>query len=182
MTTAQAVGFPLQEWAEAHQPAEDLIYRGGYWEQIAFVRDKIPGLLAETREEYRETYKEYRAIQTGIRVISAHVSKSVCLPVFRVELADGTAFTMRYNFHNWKVSVNSPCDVDADFMGLFKPDERVPAVYCEGFPKELVYGPYAESKRQFTIELPAGNYYLFTFFLIFAHVMLGNRNKGGRGA
>ncbi|OHB02238.1 MAG: hypothetical protein A3A96_02150 [Candidatus Zambryskibacteria bacterium RIFCSPLOWO2_01_FULL_39_39] len=175
MTTTQETGMRLQEWAETHQPAETLIYKNGYWDQIIFVRDAITPLLAKTDEEYKE-------IQAGMKAISEHTSKSVRLPVFRVELADGTAFTMRYNFYDWKVSVSSPRDVEADFMGLFNPNEHVHEVYCEGFPKGLVYGPYAENKRQFTIELPSGNYHLFTFFWIFAHQVLGIQNKDGRGA
>ena len=175
MTATQEASTQLQEWANAHQPAENLIYKDGYWNQIVFVRDNIAGLLTKT-------YEEYQAIQDSMKVISEHTSKSVRLPVFRVELADGTMFTMRYNFHNWKVSVSSPRDVEADFMGLFNPSEQIHQVYCEGFPKGLVYGPYAENKRQFTIELPPGNYHLFMFFWIFAHQALGNRNKNGRSA
>lgn len=174
MTLKEEMSVGLQEWANAHQPAEDLIYKSGYWEQIIFVRDTVAGLLAKT-------YEEYEAIQAGMKVISNHTSNSVLLPVFRVELADGTAFTMRYNFHDWKVSVESPRDVAVDFMGLFDPKERIDEVYCEGFPTSVVYGPYAKNRRKFTIELPPGNYHIFTFFWIFAHQVLGNRNKGGRG-
>jgi len=172
--TAESKSTQLQEWAKTNEPAGTLIYREGYWDQIMFVRDKMAGVLAPKFEDYQN-------IQTGMRVISTHTSKSVRLPVFKVELADGTVFVMRYNFHDWKVLVDSPRDVDADFMGLFNPSQRISSVYCEGFPKEYVYGPYAESKRQFTIELPAGHYYLFTFFWIFARVVLGNRNGGGSG-
>lgn len=174
MATASETSMQLQEWANTHQPAENLIYKDGYWKQIIFVRDKIAGLLATT-------YEEYKAIQANMKVVSMHTSKSVRLPVFRVELADDTTFTMRYNFYDWKVSVNSPHDVEADFMGLFDPNRRINSVYCEGFPEELVYGPYTENKRQFTIELPADNYHLFIFFWIFAHQVLGNRDKEGRG-
>lgn len=175
MAATQEAGMQLQEWANAHQPAEDMIYRDGYWNQIVFVRDKIAGILAKT-------YEEYQAVQAGMKVISTHVSKSVRLPVFRVELVEGTAFTMRYNFYDWKVSVESPRDVEADFMGLFNQSEHAHETCCEGFPKGLVYGPYAENKRRFTIELPPGNHHIFTFFWIFAHQVLGNRNKDKRGA
>jgi len=164
--TAPGTGMQLQKWADAHEPAKDLIYASGYWNQIVFVRDTIAGLLAKTPEEYR-------TIVANMTVISEHTSKSVRLPVFSVKLADGTAFTMRYNFHNWKVSVNSPRDVEVDFMGLFDPNERIHEVYCEGFPRGLVYGPHAENKRQFTIELAPGNYHLFTFFWIFSRQALG---------
>ena len=172
---AQGKGMQLQEWANTHQPAEDLIWKEGYWDQIVFVRDKIAELLAMT-------YDDYEMIRANTKVISEHTSKSVLLPVFRVDLADGTAFTMRYNFHDWKVSVESPQNVEADFMDLFNPNKRIHEIYCEGFANNLVYGPYAENKRRFTIELPPGKYYIFTFFYIFAYQVLGKRNKNGCGA
>lgn len=153
----------LQEWSLNNQPAEDLIYKTGYWEQIYFVRDTIAGMLAETLEEYK----------TIVKVISSHRSKSVRLPVYRIELKDGTAFTMRDNFYDWKVSVESyldsnglPHDIDVDFTGLFDYKATIHSCYCEGFPEELVYGSYADNKSKFTIELP-DNYRLFTFFWLF---------------
>lgn len=166
---------PLQDWAEAHKPSETMFYKAGYWDQIDFVRDDVPNALARS-------FEEYRAIKSGTVVIGEHTSKSVRLPVFRVTLADGTAFTMRCNFHDWKVSVESPRDVNADFMGLFDPNLRISDVYCEGFPEELVYGPYAESKRRFTVELSGRNYSVFTLLWIFAHQVLGKRRDSGHGA
>lgn len=158
----------LQDWANANVPSESLRYKDGYWDQIVFVRDEIAGALAAT-------YEEFKAIPESIRVISTHVSKSVLLPVFQVAIADGTVFTMRYNFHDWKISVSSPRDVVADFMGLFDYDERILDIYCEGFPEGLVYGPYAENKRQFTVELSSGYFRIFTFFWIFGHQVLRTR-------
>ncbi len=165
-------GEPLLDWAGRHKPAESMSWKQGYWDQINFVLDLVP-LLAKNDEERA-------AISNGMCVISMHISKSLILPVFRVELPDGTAFTMRYNFFNWKISVDSPRDVDADFMGLFDPEERIPDFYCEGFPRELVYGPYSMDKRQFTIEL-ANRGQVYVFFWVFAHHVLGNRNKERSG-
>ena len=162
MAAKQEVGTPLQVWANAHKPADNLFWKEGYWDQIMFVRDRIANIFAKS-------YEEYMTIQASIVVISTHYSKSVCLPVFQLQLADGIVFTMRCNFSNWKVSVSSPRDVKANFMNLFDPNEQIHEVYCEGFPSGLDYGPYAKNKRQFTINLPSGNYHLFTFFWIFAH-------------
>jgi len=161
----------LQEWANANQPAKNLIWAPGYWEQIVFVRDRITEALASSFEELKE-------IMGKIQVISTHTSKSVLLPVFRVELADGTFFILRYNFYNWKVSVSSPRDIEVDFLDLFDPrdEANIKDYYCEGFPKELVYGPYAKNKRQFTIEI-YNDFMVFTFFWIFAHQVLGKRSQ-----
>ena len=170
MSEKLKVGMRLQDWANAYEPAESLIFKKGYWDQIVFVRDRISGALARGYREFE------RISESSIGVISTHTSKSVRLPVFRIRLADGTEFTLRYNFHDWKVSVNSPCDVEADFMGLFDENERIPEYNCEGFPNESVYGPYGKNKRQFTIEL-GDEHDLYMFFRIFAYQVLG---KGKR--
>lgn len=164
----------LQEWANRNVPDEQLFSRGGYWKQIVFVRDNILRLLAPSYEEYTDI------CDNRTWVISTHMSKSVLLPVYRIELPNGMAFTMRYNFYNWKVSVSSPRDIHTDFMGLFDPNGKYAYCYCEGFPEEYVYGSYAENKRQFTIEL-YDEYKLYNFFWIFSHCVLGNRNKTGSG-
>ena len=148
----------LQEWANANEPSKELIYSGGYWEQIIFIRDRIIPLLSS---DY-EAYKQIR--DTRAKVIAYHKSKSVKLPVVRIALDEHTAFTMRCNFYNWMVSVESPHDVQSDFTGLFEPNKEIHHVYCEGFPKHLVYGSYTNSKRMFTVELPGDNYHIFTFF------------------
>jgi len=146
----------LQEWANENKPSDDLIYKDGYWEQIIFVRDTLPQLLFAS---YKEAQKHEPV------VISTHTSKSVKLPVFQFELPSGIIITMRYNFHDWKVSVNSPTEVEADFMGLFNASEAYSSVYFEGFPSDLVYGSFDENKAQFSIEL-YDNHRLFTFFWI----------------
>ena len=156
----------LQEWAERNQPAQHLTYRDGYWQQIIFVRDRIAEILSKT-------YEEFETIQKNITVISTHHSKSVCLPVFRIELADGTQFTLRYNFHDWKISVNSPTYVEVDFMGLFDPTSKVSATCCEGFPEDALYGPYTMNGHKFTLELAPSNENVYTFFWIFAYRVLG---------
>lgn len=175
VTSLQEKPMQLQEWANFHQPAEDFIYTSVngrcYWDQIIFVRDQLVGIFAVTHEEYM-------ALREGcLTVISSHISRGVYLPVYNIKLIDGTEFTMRCNFRDWKVSVHSPRDVEADFMGLFDPALKIISSSCEGFPENLVYGPYAENKRKFTIQLPLGNYRIFTFFWIFAHQVLGNWNK-----
>ena len=52
-----------------------------------------------------------------------------------------------------------------DSMGLFNPSEKIPAVYCEGFPRNNVYGSYEQNHSQFTIEL-SSNYDVYTFIFL----------------
>jgi hypothetical protein len=164
MKTGAGMGTPLQEWANAHEPSKSLSWGTEYWKQIMFVRDRIPAALQVAGGYERET------IWAGMRVIAEHTARSVCLPVFHLTLPDDTAFTMSYNFADWKVSVESPRDVEVDFMSLFDPKRLVGEVECSGFPDQLVYGPYAKNKRQFTVGLP-DEHHVFTFFWTFAYGM-----------
>ncbi|HSX00728.1 MAG TPA: hypothetical protein VLF67_00670 [Candidatus Saccharimonas sp.] len=167
--TTQVTGTPVKEWARANQPSNELFWAKGYWEQISFISQVVPRILTTD-------HSDRESIRSGITVISTHLSKSVRLPVFRLVLPDGTIVILRYNFYDWKVSVSSPRDIEANFMGLFNPNEQIDPVYCEGFPEELVYGPHALNRRQFTFELPPGTNHLFTFFWLFTHqVLLASR-------
>jgi hypothetical protein len=165
-TLVPTVSQKLQEWAQIHAPASSTPAADAYWGHIVFVRDIIPKILSITFEEGEK-------IEESIMVISEHSSKSICLPVFQIELADGTQFTMRYNFHNWILSVSSLHPVEANFMGLFNPSKEIHPFYCEGFPKELVFDSYTRNNCQFTFELRSGFYHIFMFFWIFAHQVLG---------
>lgn len=152
---------PLQEWANANKPSQGLLYKEGYWRQIRFIRDVVPGIFAKS-------YGERQEIQTGIRVISTHRSKSVTLPVYKVELPDGIVLILRDNFYNWKASVKATEAIEMDCMGLFSPHKQVDAVYCEGFPESLVYGPYGTNRQRFTFEIDT-DHHLFTFLWLLAH-------------
>ena len=147
----------LQEWANENIPDEDLIYKDGYWNQIKFVRDEVPRTLAID-------YEDLKKIE--INVISTHTSKSVKLPVYEI-LWRGCRFTLRYNFYDWKISVESPVELfPINFFGLFAIGKNIHSVYCEGFPKERVFGSFLENRKKFTIAIDGRYYYIFSFFWI----------------
>jgi hypothetical protein len=158
-------GEPLQKWALAHEPEKTSPDFERYWNQIMFVRDVVPGILAQNAGERL-------MIEHGIRVIATHTSGLVLLPIFRIELENGGTFTMRCDFHSWIVSFDAPYYVEADFTNLFDTRARVIATSCDGFPKDCIYGSFAENPGQFTITLLGDTHYLFTFFWIFTQKML----------
>jgi len=160
----------LQDWFTRNKPAEDLIFKTGLWEQVKFIRDTIPSLLARS-------YEEYVGIQKHLLVISTHTSKSVLLPVYDLNW-NRFRFIMRYNFYDWKVSVKAPVEikVDADFMGLFKYSKNISSVYCEGFKNDWVYPSYSENKQKFTCEIHT-HYMLFTFFWILKYAVLNQKKE-----
>ena len=145
----------LQEWANENEPAKNLLFRDEFWKQVIFVRDIIFGELF---------FPSFKGNIKPVSVISTHLSKSVKLPVYFLELPGGLTLTMRCNIYNWKISVESPIWINADFEGLFDPrDEKsIMACYCEGFPKDSVFGCFAKNKKNFTVEL-GSEYQVYTF-------------------
>jgi hypothetical protein len=154
----------LQTWFMANKPNADLLWKDGLTEQVIFVRDPLAGLFAAGRE-----YKDWR--ENTAFVISTHRSKSVVLPVYLLK-RPGLQLILRYNFHNWKMSVISEkpiqCfentalfyttpPIDPEYTG-----DHLADVYFEGFPKDLIFGYYSPSdKKQFSAELD-GNHQVWT--------------------
>jgi hypothetical protein len=158
----------LDEWVKENVPDDDLLYGKGLASQVNFVRNEIPSILAIS-------YQEVEGIRKQIRVVSTHTSKSVTLPVFQFDW-DDYKFTMRNNFHDWKVSVHWVHEwqniADIDFGNVVSEglSEPINSVYCEGFRENAIYGSVEEArsdpnkwKRGFTVSI-GGSYSLWTFF------------------
>ena len=143
--------YDVTEWARENNPDPNLKYRDGWSEQIVFVRDKLTSMLVGERFDY-EKY---------VKVISTHMSKSVKLPVFMIDLPKiGLTLVLRNNFYDWKVSVMSEKAVANDFEGLFTSGEK--ALHCEGFPEEFIFGTILENNHKFTVEI-SDVYKVYTF-------------------
>lgn len=144
-------------WMRVNEPDENLIYAKGLSDQVCFVRDTLCTLLRSTNDEF---------YNNPPMVISTHYSKSVKLPVFQINLKKyDIEIVLRCNFYDWKVSIKSKKPLNFDYMGLFNPMEEIPYYYCEGFPREKVYGSYNQNHSQFTIEI-VSRYDLYTFFFL----------------
>ena len=147
----------LQEWFNENTPDENLIFRQGLNDQVFFVRDILRNALCSSYEEYE---------QTELMVVSTHRSKSVLLPVYQVRHPSDLILTMRYNFHDWKISVDAPRPVDINPASLFSPNETISQCYLEGFPDDLGYGSYEDDPSCFTAEV-SDKYHLYVLvFLI----------------
>ena len=129
----------LQTWANDNVPADELKFKDGYWRQIMFVRDRIGAQLFGHKQP--------------VYVVGTHTSKSVLLPVYRIEHPELT-IQLRDNFHNIIVSVISKKAIPKDsLMDAFDPDHKVIPVYAEGFDKDWVFGTYLENPREWTAEV-----------------------------
>lgn len=159
-----AMNIDLLTWCRENEPNDDMIYKNSFWNQILFVRDTLNAMLHDTYEEYRDN---------PVLVINTHKSKSIDLPVYEINLRDyDTKIIMRNNFYDWKVSVESLIEINADFMGLFKQNETITPVYCEGFKDNQVFSCYKDNKKRFTIEI-GDKYKLYTFMFILKNYLKG---------
>ena len=145
----------LQAWFidTLDKTSDSMMWKDSFCKQVVFVRDDIVALL--------------NPVIKSLDVISTHVSKSITLPVYKIELTDGTEIIMRENFYDWKVSVKSSKELNFPTKYLFSYDINVPIspCYCEGFDDSWVYEPYSKNKKNFTVEL-SSNYDLYTFMFL----------------
>lgn len=147
--------IPLQGWFEAqgfYEDKKDFFFYNAASKQIIFVRDRLIQPLYGTYAE-RDSNPPV--------VISTHHSKSMTLPVYQFRLA-GVTITLRDNFHDWKISVQSDRPIVDNFGSLIKRGEDISSVYFEGFPKELCFPGFAPGAKEFSIEL-WDDYEVYTF-------------------
>ena len=161
------MNIDLLTWSRNNHPSEDMIYEKGFWDQVVFVRDTLNAIFYDTYEKYKDN---------PVLVINTHNSKSIDLPVYEINLRDyDVKIIMRNNFYDWKISVDSSIEINADFMNLFKQDKVITSVYCEGFKDNQVFDCYKYNKKNFTLELK-DRYKLYTFMFILNNY-LKNNNK-----
>lgn len=142
-------------WARVNEPDNSLLYKNSFYEQINFVQDILSRILLPSYDEYEKS---------PVMIISTHVSKSVTLPVYQFKLEKyGLEITLRNNFYDWKVSINSQIPIEFDPMGLI--DKNKTISFCEGFPTGKLYGSYNSNHSQFTFEIRT-NYDLYTYFYL----------------
>jgi len=140
----------LQEWfmTEFQNNNNDLYYKVSAEVDIMWMRDVIGNFFS-----------------TNFDVIGTHKSKSVLLPVMQLS-TDSVTLTIRYNFHNFAVSVDSKKDVPWVFDGLFDSKTTSASCYFEGFQKGIVYGSYDSNPRQFSFHVRSKEqFYVFCFLM-----------------
>ena len=145
----------IQDWFMENEPSENMIYREEFSNQWLFVRDRLPQVLFPNLHHEKQRER--------LTVISTHMSKSIVLPVYEIKIPEqGITLTMRNNFYDWKVSVESLYPIPNRFDGLFDEKKVFSSVYCEGFPPNKVFGSFEGNQKTFTIEI-YDDFLLFTF-------------------
>jgi len=112
-------------------------------------------------------------------VVNTHFSKSCKLPVYYFELKNGIKVILRDNFHDWKLSVETPADqpnlpvnyLPEDCICGYKENGKYSKIdFVEGFKDEWIYGPYDPENpaKKFTIEV-AEEYALYVIMHYLKH-------------
>ncbi len=155
----------IQEWIRSQNVRDEMIWKGPFGTQCAFLRDRLASLIVSGLH--------YTEVEKIAKVISTHTSKSIVLPVVEYSREDlGLKIVVRENFHNWKLSVESERPILADFGGLFhttppvEPDytgDPLHEVYFEGFPKDRIHPYYTQGDRRcWSAEIWGGDEVLWT--------------------
>lgn len=136
----------FQSWANNHEPSERMRFKDGYWNQINFFRDELFQIAFWNMSEHAHLCK--------LSVIDTHVSKSIELPVCKIEFAnDKINFEMvvSYNFHMFSVSVRCNHAIPETVKTL-KLLDSTKSCYCYlyGFPDEYHFSPYDENQSEFS--------------------------------
>ena len=147
--------IPLLDWCRDKEfhPGEQMRYERACWSQVLFVRDTLASLLFPGALSKEKSF-----------VVGHHLSKSIQLPVYELRMGGWTAL-LRNNFHDWKVTIETIRNINVDPGDLFDPKHHVPAIYCEGFLRDRVYGAYNDRMKNdgnFTIAI-GSNHRLYTF-------------------
>lgn len=149
--------IPLLEWLknENNIPGKDMLWEKAFWNQIMFIRDTMPGIFANSYENYKE-------IIDDIDVINVHTSKSILLPVYNFHIKKermDVVFIIRHNFYEWGISVDSSHDI------------------IEGFDKliDVDTGDRIFDKKKFSVSI-SNEYKLYTFFWLINRIM-DNKEK-----
>ena len=146
----------LQAWynKNADETSDSMNYKSAMSRQFVFIRDTF-------------SFDLFNEKLVSLEPVSTHTSKSVKLPVYKAVLKDGTTIIARCNFHDWKVSIWSPRELEFP-KSLFHRggSDKISELYCEGFIKEWVLDSYENNKKEFTVELPSGEHYMWTFLFL----------------
>ncbi len=158
----------LQKWINEQTVSDDMLWKGAFGHQVAFIRDNIARFVTS---EFRIDDAEKL-----VTVVSTHRSKSITLPVVEINNPNiGLTLILRNNFSNWKLSVISAEPIVAPFEYMFhttppvEPDytgDPLHPVYFEGFPRDLIFSYYSKNNRKFSAEIHGDEMLFMTVFEI----------------
>lgn len=151
----------LRQWGVDHEPDDNMRFKPGYWHSVIFMRDDL------------FTYPFWRLAEKAnlckVSVIGTHYSKSIELPVVKIEYKSeniSLEVLLSYNFHMWSVTVrcSHPIPDMVKALKLFDPKK---SSYCGlyGFNPADELQCYDENQKEFSCTVNGYNE-MWTFMRI----------------
>lgn len=140
----------LKAWLDEHEPKDKMVYKNGFWHSIAFIRDRL------FQFPFWDLADSSRSCT--LKVIGTHRSKSIILPVCKIEyvgrgLCNDVYFEMivSYNFYQYSVTIRCNYAIPDMVKSLKLFDTRESCSCClYGFNDEDYLGPYNRNQREFS--------------------------------
>jgi hypothetical protein len=145
----------LQIWINNHPTGSEMLWKKAGESQLSFIRDTIPIFFSRDSSEYQNCKQN---------VVRTHHSKSIELPVVRMEFQNGVTLEVNSNFHTWDLTMELPQAVlipEKYYKELcsFNPMELDP-VY---FRNKTIHPHYKDSDKQKFSLVFSSNYEVYAF-------------------
>lgn len=172
------IPIDVTTWIRLYHAEEKYLYAKAQEDQVCFIRDKICPLFYDMKYSNKVmqdpvAYNRYFTyIDNFCKVIGTHMSKSVVLPVYNFKSEKlGIEVTIRGNFYDYKVSIQSNNPINFDFMNLVDTKEQINPIYCEGMEAlNKVFDCYNNNHKAFTFEI-TDEYNLYTLMFMLTHTL-----------
>ncbi|MFA6082195.1 MAG: hypothetical protein WC773_02125 [Patescibacteria group bacterium] len=134
-----------------------------FWRCLNFVRSAVPDALGINGLD------AFAQAENGCLNVVAEfeIPGSVMMPVVEVIRKDGLTLVMKPG-DQWIISVDSPSEVSADFMGLLDPSLHPTP---DDIPAEFIFDQYAIGARRFTAVIRGDpvEHKVFAFLWLLGH-------------
>ena len=124
----------LQNWFNEHEPDDSYYWKGNWWTNNVFIRDRILSLFSDSYE-----------------VVGSHYSKSIECPVVKTTYK-GVEIIWQYNFYHWQIMIKSKKPLILEDLSLLDADGDY--LYYQGIPEEYCFKKYSlENNKEFAIDI-----------------------------
>lgn len=165
---------PFLTWVrEQPEPDDTMVYQGAWSAQVQdfhslrYLVSASYGFACKDEDFYKSKEKEEWEAE-GARVVGLHMSKSIQLPVVKLQFKNGPVVVLRDNFHDWNISVVSEHPIKHNFFDVVA-TEDIDYCYFQGFPKEYEFGPYKDNNKQFSTYCRTNLERVWTFLFLMWH-------------
>jgi hypothetical protein len=137
---------PVRKFFVDHSVKSEMIYNDAALRQQT-IFEELAWILGSSPTSHDNVSAE-------MEIVGSHRSKSISLPVVKISLPNNSFMIIRGSFHNFAVSIvdSQPLN-EAVLRALAAETDKCSSAYCEGFPPDMVFGPYTNNTNTFTAHI-----------------------------